>query len=214
MKIRSLAIACSTLDPSRFPKSPWAEVAVSGRSNVGKSSLLNILFERKNFARISKDPGKTRTINFYAVNDRFYLVDLPGYGYARVAVKARKAWAHVVEQYIEERRALAGVVQLIDARHAPSADDCIMITRLIESRRQFLVVFTKSDKIPRAERSRALRDFQKSFEDIVLAFPAAKQHDAVVPPSDSGKLTVPALFFSSETREGKEELWDWISELL
>lgn len=214
MKIRSLAIACSTLDPSRFPKSPWAEVAVSGRSNVGKSSLLNILFERKNFARISKDPGKTRTINFYAVNDRFYLVDLPGYGYARVAMAARKAWAHVVEQYIEERRALAGVVQLIDARHAPSADDCIMITRLIESRRQFLVVFTKSDKISRDERSRALRDFRKSFEDIVLALPAVEQHDAGGAPSDSGKLTVPALFFSSETREGKKELWDWISALL
>ena len=189
-------------------------MAVSGRSNVGKSSLLNILFERKNFARISKDPGKTRTINFYAVNDRFYLVDLPGYGYARVAVKARKAWAHVVEQYIEERRALAGVVQLIDARHAPSVDDCIMITRLIESRRQFLVVFTKSDKISRDERSRALRDFRKSFEDIVLALPAVKQHAAVVPPSDLGKLTVPALFFSSETREGKKELWDWISAFL
>ena len=214
MKIRSLTIACSTLDPSRFPKSPWAEVAVSGRSNVGKSSLLNILFERKNFARISKDPGKTRTINFYAVNDRFYLVDLPGYGYARVAMAARKAWAHVVEQYIEERRALAGVVQLIDARHAPSADDCIMITRLIESRRQFLVVFTKSDKISRDERSRALRDFRKSFEDIVLALPAVKQHEAGGAPSDSGKLTVPALFFSSETREGKKELWDWISAFL
>ena len=127
---------------------------------------------------------------------------------------ARKAWAHVVEQYIEERRALAGVVQLIDARHAPSADDCIKITRLIESRRQFLVVFTKSDKISRDERSRTLRDFQKSFEDIVLALPAVKQHDAGGATSDSGKLTVPALFFSSETREGKEELWSWISELL
>jgi GTP-binding protein len=186
-------------------------VAVSGRSNVGKSSLLNILFERKNFARISKDPGKTRTINFYVVNDRFYLVDLPGYGYARVAVGARKNWAHVVEQYIEERRTLAGVVQLLDARHAPSRDDCAVIARLIESRRQFLIVFTKSDKISRAERSRALRDFHDSFENVILAFPSAGKHPSGEAQADPGTLTVPALFFSSETREGKKELWSWIA---
>ena len=189
-------------------------MAVAGRSNVGKSSLLNILFGRRNFARISKDPGKTRTINFYAVNDRFYLVDLPGYGYARVSAEARADWSRVMGEYIEKRPALAGVMQLIDARHAPTDDDRAMIERLIESERQFLVVFTKSDKIPRAERSRVVRDFQKSFGHVALAFPSNREHPMEAAAVDSGMLTVPALFFSSETREGKDALWSWISTVL
>ncbi len=189
-------------------------MAVSGRSNVGKSSLLNVLFERKNFARISKDPGKTRTLNFYAVNDRFYLVDLPGYGYARVSAEARKSWMQIITGYIESRRTLAGVVQLIDARHAPSKDDCATIERLIESRRQFLVVFTKSDKIPHSDRSRAVHDFHESFGNISFVFPSTKRSPAVEAHPDSDKLEVPALFFSARTGEGKKELWSWISTLL
>lgn len=191
MKIRSLAVACTTLDPARFPRSPWKEVAVSGRSNVGKSSLLNTLFERKNFARISNEPGKTRTINFYAVNDRFYLVDVPGYGFARHSADTRRSWLAVIDGYIERREALAGIVQLVDARHAPSRDDVERISLIARSARPFIVVFTKVDKISNAERFRAVREFNESASGIVEA-------------------AVPTIFFSAKTGEGKEELWRWI----
>jgi GTP-binding protein len=211
LKIRSLAVACTTLDPARFPRSPWAEVAVAGRSNVGKSSLLNTLFERKNFARISKDPGKTRTVNFYVVNDRFYLVDLPGYGFARLSASARSAWARVINAYLEGRDSLAGVVQLIDARHAPSAEDAAMIARLVDARRQFVVVFTKADKISRGERSRAMKLFNEALAGV------ARVGDAGAAGGDSaggGSSTIeaPAIFFSAKTGEGREELWRWIAE--
>ena len=187
------------------------EVAISGRSNVGKSSLLNTLFERRNLARISKDPGKTRSINFYAVNDRFYLVDLPGYGYAKVSLETRTAWTRVVHSYLEKRAAVAGVVQLIDSRHAPTKDDLSMIARLIESARPFIVVFTKADKVSKSERQRVAGEFRAHFENI----------SAFVPPSEAGSpkgakvrpsrvVDVEAVFFSARTGEGKRELWSWI----
>jgi GTP-binding protein len=188
VKIRKLDIACKTLDPSRFPRSPWAEVAVSGRSNVGKSSLLNTLLGRKNIARISKDPGKTRSINFFAVNDRFYLVDLPGYGYAKVSAELRDKWLDVVEGYVLGRDALAGVVQLLDARHPPTKDDAATMDLLRGSGRPVLVALTKADKIPRSDRARALRD-------------AGRIADAL-----------PVVFFSAKTGEGADEIWKWIEE--
>jgi len=213
LKLVSLRIACTTLEPSQFPNSPWSEIAVSGRSNVGKSSLLNTLFERKNLARISNDPGKTRTVNFYAVNDRFYLVDLPGYGYARVAAAARQQWARTIRSYIEGRETLRGVVQLIDSRHAPSEEDRVTSVRLIENGRPFIVVFTKADKISRSERSRVVREFNESLEGTGLAVRVAPKG----PPLGGRDETVAApestaLFFSAKTGEGREELWRWISE--
>ena len=188
MKIRKLDIACKTLDPARFPRSPWAEVAVSGRSNVGKSSLLNTLLGRKNIARISKDPGKTRSVNFFAVNDRFYLVDLPGYGYAKVSAELRGKWLDVIEGYVRAREALAGVVQLVDARHPPSKDDEAMIGLLLGAGRPVCVALTKADKIPRSERTRALRDVERIAGGS------------------------PVVFFSARTGEGAKEIWKWIEE--
>ncbi len=192
MKIRSLAVACTTLDPARFPRSPWKEVAVSGRSNVGKSSLLNTLFERKNFARISNEPGKTRTINFYTVNDRFYLVDVPGYGFARLSADTRKSWLAAIDGYIERREALAGVVQLVDARHAPSKEDVERISLIARSGRPFIVVFTKVDKISNPDRFRAVRELNESVDGIV-------------------DIAEPPIFFSAKTGEGKEDIWRWIA---
>jgi len=192
MKIRSLAVACTTLDPARFPRSPWKEVAVSGRSNVGKSSLLNTLFERKNFARISNEPGKTRTINFYTVNDRFYLVDVPGYGFARLSADTRKSWLAAIDGYIERREALAGVVQLVDARHAPSKEDVERISLIARSGRPFIVVFTKVDKISNPDRFRAVRELNESVDGIV-------------------DIAEPPIFFSAQTGEGKEDIWRWIA---
>lgn len=213
LKIRSIRLACTTLDEARFPRSPWSEIAVAGRSNVGKSSLLNTLFERKNLARISNDPGKTRTINFYTVNDRFYLVDLPGYGYARVSAVARQQWALIMRNYLERREALRGVVQLIDARHLPSEDDRAAIVRLRESKRPFIVVFTKADKISRSERGRVVREFNESLEDAGVAVRAALKGPSPKEPEriDAG-AAADALFFSAKTGEGKEEIWRWITE--
>ena len=213
MKIRSLKVACTTLDPARFPNSPWAEVAVAGRSNVGKSSLLNTLFERKNFARISKDPGKTRTVNFYTVNDRFYLVDLPGYGFARISAETRAGWTKVIYAYIESRPSLAGVVQLIDARHEPSKEDVGMIERLVASERQFIVVFTKADKIPKAQRFRTVKDFNECAAGVARIDVFGAEHSPGGTDAAGGAVVaVPAIFFSARTGEGKEDLWRWISE--
>ncbi len=213
LKIKSLAVACTTLDPARFPKSPWKEIAVSGRSNVGKSSLLNTLFERKNFARISNEPGKTRTMNFYAVNDRFYLVDFPGYGFARLSAETRKDWLRIIDAYLEGREALAGVVQLVDSRHAPSKEDVERIERIAGSGKPFIVVFTKVDKISNADRYRAVREFNESVEGIarIAAIDkrsAGDEHGAGAGSSEAA----PAIFFSAKTGEGREDLWRWIVE--
>lgn len=213
MKIRSLNVARTTLDPARFPNSPWAEVAVAGRSNVGKSSVLNTLFERKNYARISKDPGKTRTINFYTVNDRFYLVDLPGYGFARISAETRAGWVKVIHEYIESRPTLAGVVQLIDARHEPSREDVAMIERLVASERQFIIVFTKADKIPKSQRFRTVRDFNGCLAGVARIDVSGKDHSkAGTGIEPLAGVSVPSIFFSAITGEGKEDLWRWISE--
>jgi GTP-binding protein len=213
LKIRTLAVACTTLDSARFPKSPWKEIAVSGRSNVGKSSLLNTLFERKNFARISNEPGKTRTMNFYAVNDRFYLVDFPGYGFARLSAETRKSWLKIIDTYIEERPALAGVVQLVDARHAPSKEDVERIERIAGSERPFIVVFTKADKISNADRFRAVREFNESVEGIArIAAIDKRDIGEGKAAGGSARAAAPALFFSAKTGEGREDLWHWIME--
>ena len=188
MIIRKLDIARATLDPSRFPRSPWAEIAVSGRSNVGKSSLLNTLLGRKNIARISKDPGKTKSVNFFAVNDRFYLVDLPGYGFARVSEELRARWREVIERYIRERDSLRGVVQLVDSRHPPSADDIRMFELLADAGRPMCVALTKTDKISHSERSRSQRETSRIAGDA------------------------PIVCFSAKTGEGAGEIWKWIEE--
>ncbi len=212
LKIKSLAVACTTLDPARFPKSPWKEIAVSGRSNVGKSSLINTLFERKNFARISNEPGKTRTMNFYAVNDRFYLVDFPGYGFARLSAETRKDWLRIIDGYIEGRSALAGVVQLVDSRHAPSKEDVERIERVAGSGKPYIVVFTKADKISNADRFRAVREFNESVEGIARIAPIDKRSgDEHGAGASAGELA-PAIFFSTKTGEGREDLWRWILE--
>jgi len=209
--IRSLKFVRAALEPSGFPKTSWAEVAVAGRSNVGKSSLLNTLFERKNLARISKAPGKTRSINFYAVNERFHLVDLPGYGYAKVSVEMRRAWMRAIHAYVAGRPALAGVVQLIDARHPPTEDDMAMLARLVESGRPFIVVFTKADKIARSERRRVAHDFNDALAGLSAH---ARALDGAGSKAAAGKtakaVDIEALFFSARTGEGRDELWSWI----
>ena len=212
MKIQSLKLACAALDPARFPRSPRPEIAVAGRSNVGKSSLLNTILNRRGIARISKEPGKTQTVNFYIVNDRFYLVDLPGYGYAKVSLEMRRKWKRVIFSYIETRQRLAGVVQLVDARHSPSDDDLAMTRHLITAERPILVVFTKADKIRRSARNRVLNEFKGCFGNDFAVRPYLPRGAAGGAGEAGGSYAVPVLFFSAKTGEGKDDIRRWIAE--
>lgn len=175
----------------QIPPSEKTEIAFSGRSNVGKSSLINKLLNRKSLARVSAVPGKTATINFYTVEDIFF-VDLPGYGYAKVSKSEKERWAALIEGYLHDDRELALVFQLVDFRHPPTADDLMMINFLIDSEIPFVVVLTKADKLSkkqRAERREALMTELPCAEDITV------------------------IVFSAETGEGAEEIRGIIEEL-
>jgi GTP-binding protein len=166
------------------PVSELPEIAFSGRSNVGKSSLLNSLVRRKALARVSATPGKTREINFFRVNDAFHLVDLPGYGYARVSKTARQAWRPLIEGYLQTSKHLRGVVQLVDARHAPSSDDLRMMDFLASLGVPTSVVATKVDKLGRTERGPTLAN---------LAAQLGIEDEQLIP-------------FSARTGEGRDDL--------
>lgn len=149
-RITSADFVISAASPAQFPKGPAPEVAFAGRSNVGKSSLLNLLVGRKSLAKTSATPGKTQQINFFHINGRYHFVDLPGYGYAKVSKTDREAWARLIEAYLRERRQLQMVVSLCDIRHEPTALDRDMFVWLEEVGRPFLIVLTKSDKVSAA----------------------------------------------------------------
>lgn len=174
------------------PETTLPEIAFSGRSNVGKSSLLNTLVRRKAMARVSATPGKTREINFFRVNDAFYLVDLPGYGYARVSKAARAAWRPLIEGYLRTSEHLRGVVQLVDARHAPSEDDLHMLDFLASLGVPTIVVATKIDKLRPAERRERVQALSETL----------------------GIDTDQLIAFSSRTREGRDALAEAIVSLL
>jgi GTP-binding protein len=205
MKIRSLELESTVLDYSKFPESGMSEVAVAGRSNVGKSSLLNTLFNRKNLARVSREPGKTRTVNFFLVNGSFYLVDLPGYGYAKVSKVQRESWQRVITGYLRNREPLSGVVQLVDARHDPTKDDLMMFQKLIDADRDFLIVLTKADKLKRSQRAGKVSALRSYFAGISVG-PVDGTDE------DGEPFEVPFVFSSAVTKEGKDEIWKWIAE--
>jgi GTP-binding protein len=157
------------------PESPLPEVAFAGRSNVGKSSLINRLVNRKKIARVSNTPGRTREINFFRVNDDFVLVDLPGYGYAKISKEARAAWRPLIEGYLRGSPQLRGIVQLLDARHDPTRDDLQMLEFLAALELPTIIVATKTDKLPRArvaERVRELAQAAGVGEEQVIPFSA------------------------------------------
>lgn len=151
--------------PDQLPESTVPEIVFSGRSNVGKSSLINKLINRKSLARVSAKPGKTGTINFYNLQD-CRLVDLPGYGYAKVSQSEKLRWSELVEGYFNAQRNVRLVIQIIDMRHSPSADDLDMIEYLIDSGVYFLVAATKSDKLNKTERTAQLQSFHEMFSQV------------------------------------------------
>jgi len=174
--IRSLEFAGGMASTGGWrPEPKLPEVAFAGRSNVGKSSLLNRLMRRKRFARVSNTPGRTREINFFVVNQRFVLVDLPGYGYARVSKEARAEWRPLIEGYLRMSPELRGIVQLLDVRHDPTGDDRQMLAFLADLGVPTLFALTKIDKLTaakRAERVRALMDELQAPEEQVIPFSA------------------------------------------
>jgi len=174
------------------PDAKLPEIAFAGRSNVGKSSLINKLVRRKKLARVSNTPGRTREINFFEVNGTFVLADLPGYGYARVSKERKAAWRPLIESYLRGSPALKGVVQLLDARRKPSEDDLYMLEFLAQVGTPTIIVATKVDKLAKAERSKRIEQ---------LAEEAGVDLDQVIP-------------FSAVNGEGRDDLAEAIVELI
>lgn len=178
---------------SRLPENDKPEVAFAGKSNVGKSSLINALMNRKSYARISATPGKTQTINFYSINEEMYLVDLPGYGYAKVSEKEKAQWGKLVERYLHGSSMLKAVFLLIDIRHVPSANDRLMYEWILDKGFQPIMILTKLDKLKRSQ-------VQKQIKVV-------KEGLKLVP----GTRVIP---FSSVTKQGREEIWEVIESFL
>ena len=192
LELRDARHVKTTVDPRDPPLPPRPEIAFVGRSNVGKSSLLNALTGRRRLAHTSRTPGKTRTINYFAVGDHGYLVDLPGYGYARVPERVRRAWRPMIEGYLDDNPRLHGVVALVDGRHAPSPLDHGMIDWLAERGIPTIVVLTKADGVSRDAREARYEEAREALD------------------LDPEQL----LWFSSRSGEGKKELEDAVTDLL
>lgn len=179
MIIKKAELEAVAAKKNQYPPEDMYEVAFAGRSNVGKSSLLNLLTGRKSLARVSGSPGKTRTINFYRINDEFRIVDLPGYGYAKVSRSESEKWGEMMEGYLEHRPNLVKVVQLVDIRHAPSAQDIQMYDYLKYHHLDGIVVATKADKVSRNEMQKCMSVIRKTLEmgpeDIIIPVSALKR---------------------------------------
>ena len=179
MKIKTSQLEAVAVKRSQYPEDNMKEIAFAGRSNVGKSSLLNLITGRKALARVSGSPGKTRTINFYNINGDFRIVDLPGYGYARVSKSVTENWGDMMEQYFSARHGLIKTVQLVDIRHEPSKQDIQMYEYLKHYGLDGLVVATKADKISRNQMSKNIAVIRKALgmkpEDKVIACSALKR---------------------------------------
>ena len=185
----SLDIVCGIT--SKLPDTGQPEIAFAGKSNVGKSSLINGLINRKSLARTSSQPGKTQTINFYHVNDTMYLVDLPGYGYAKVSEEIKAKWGQMIERYLNTSPMLKAVFLLIDIRHEPSANDRNMYDWIIHNGFQPIIIATKLDKIKRIQVQKQVKLIRTGL-DVVEGTP-------IIP-------------FSAETKQGREEIWELIEE--
>ena len=186
MIIKDAQLEAVAVKASQYPDDTMPEIAFAGRSNVGKSSLLNLLTGRKSLARVSGSPGKTRTINFYKINDTFRIVDLPGYGYAKVSKSMSRDWGPMMEEYFQKRKGLKKVIQLVDIRHAPSAQDVQMYRYLRHYGLDGIVAATKADKVSRNEMQKCISQIRTTLEmgneDLVIPISALKRtgHDKLL----------------------------------
>ena len=186
MKVVSSDIVISAVRPAQYPETDLPEFALAGRSNVGKSSFINKMLNRKGLARISSKPGKTQTLNFYLINEILHFVDVPGYGYAKVSKSERAAWGRMIETYFTSREQLRAAVLIVDLRHPPSQDDVRMYDFLKHYNIPCVIIATKADKIPRGKWQKYLKVTKETLD--------IDENDHIV-------------LFSSETGEGKDKAW-------
>ena len=182
MKIRSSEIVVSAIKREQYPAEGLPEIALVGRSNVGKSSATNALLNRRNFARTSQTPGKTRTINFYKINNEFYFVDLPGYGYAKVSKSEKDKWGVIMERYLQDRQELCAIFLLVDIRHDPTNDDVMMYEWIKHFGYNCVVIATKADKISRGQYQKHISIIRKKLQ--------LEKDEKVIPLSSSKKTGV------------------------
>ncbi len=193
MKIIQAEYTLSAVNPRQYPQLDQPEIALVGRSNVGKSSFLNKFLNRRNLARTSSTPGKTQTLNFYQINETWYFVDLPGYGFARVSLGTQSSWGRFIEEYLHKRQQLVGIIQVVDIRHAPSKDDLLMQEWLAHRGLPYLVAVTKADKISRGQYFKQLNLVKEQLR---------------IPPE------IPVIACSAQSGEGIESVADWVEGLL
>ncbi|KRM25104.1 MULTISPECIES: ribosome biogenesis GTP-binding protein YihA/YsxC [Limosilactobacillus] len=191
MEVHNVDLTISAVRPNQYPQTNYPEIALVGRSNVGKSSLTNVLINRRNFAHTSSQPGKTQTLNFYNVEDQLYFVDVPGYGYAKVSKKKRERFGQMIEEYLTQREQLRGTILLVDGRHAPTNDDVSMYQWLQYYNIPALVVATKIDKVKGNAWNR-----QESLVNKTLGL---------------DKQT-PLILFSAVKKHGQAAVWEWIEK--
>ena len=189
MKIRSSEIKMSATKRNQYPAEGLPEIALVGRSNVGKSSCVNALLNRRNFARTSQTPGKTRTINFYLINNEFYFVDLPGYGYAKVAKSEKDKWGNIMETYLGDREELCAIFLLVDIRHEPTNDDVMMYEWIKHFGYECVVIATKADKIARGKYQKNMSIIRKKLQ--------LEKDEKIIP-------------LSATKKTGVEEVWNEI----
>lgn len=190
MKIRSAEITMSAVNKSQYPDEGIPEIALVGRSNVGKSSTVNTLLNRRNFARTSQTPGKTRTINFYLINEEFFFVDLPGYGYAKVAKSEKEKWGAIMERYLADRGELCAIFLLVDIRHEPTSDDVMMYQWIKHFGYNCVVIATKADKIAKGKHQKHFSIIRKKLQ--------LEKDEKILP-------------ISSLKKTGVEEIWNEIT---
>ena len=193
MKVVSSDIVISAVKPEQYPETDLPEFALAGRSNVGKSSFINKMLNRKGLARISSKPGKTQTLNFYLINEILHFVDVPGYGYAKVSKTERAAWGRMIETYFTTREQLRAVVLIVDLRHPPTADDVMMYDFLKHYEIPCIVIATKADKIPKGKWQKHLKVTRETLD--------LDQNDHMI-------------VFSSETGEGKDKAWSLLQSYM
>lgn len=193
MKIKSVELQIVCGITSKLPETDKVEIAFAGKSNVGKSSLINALVNRKALARTSATPGKTQTINFYNLNEEMYLVDLPGYGYAKVSEKEKIEWGKLIERYLHTSKNLQAVFLLIDIRHDPSANDKMMYDWIVAQGYQPIIIATKLDKLKRSQVQKQLKAIREGLKLL------------------PGSIIIP---FSAETKQGREDIWELMDRYL
>lgn len=193
MIIRKAELLITAAKKEQYPETVVPEVAFAGKSNVGKSSMINAMINRKSLARTSSSPGKTQTINFYNINDMINFVDLPGYGYAKVSKGERDKWAKMIDIYLHNRPQLREVILLVDIRHEPSQNDVMMYDWIKSCGYTGYVIAAKADKLSRSQQIRSLQSIKKSL--------GLKDNNLIIP-------------FSTETKAGVEEMWTLFEQLL